>query len=853
MKPAANRTVLKPMNPSYSSSAAVGPFKRVVVGLVLSSFVASSFAQIPGLGANPLQALQALQGGGVNLGAGAASAFGGLGGTSLQGPLSINNVDNSLTTEQDLAGANQPTERPRPLRKPSEFERFVLSATGKAIQPYGSALFVSRNSIGQPNPAVPGDYVLAPGDEVRVNVWGPITINYKAVLGKSGEVSIPRIGTFNLAGVKLSELENHLRAEVARYYTNFNLSATVGKLRGIQVYVVGQAAAPGLYTVGALSSLVSAVFEVAEPGPEGSYRNIQLRRNNQVVVQFDLYDFIARGDSSKDARLVAGDVIVINPAGARVAVVGGVDSPAIFELKPQGETLDSVLNLAGFGRATVDTRTVKLERINRGDANTPRSIMDVPVAAMAATTLLADGDVVTVNAARPSFANAVTLRGNVAMPMRHAFKDGMRISDLIPDRSALISLDYYRRKNALVQRYSDTEKAEDRKQEAQLTEAALRSQAKITAADKPALQEAAARGAQNMATAPAVPASKTDAPELAVQNRVTEERLNNDVRNMLDEINWDYAVVERMDSTEIRARLIPFNLGKALANPGSVDNVGLQPGDVVSIFSVKDFTVPKARKSAFVRLVGEVNNPGVYQVEPGETLRDAVRKAGGFTRDAYVFGGELRRESTRADQEKRYQEALNRIERDIQRAAAFGAAAALSAEDATARRVQTEANARLLERLRSVKPTGRVILTLGPDARNISDLPNIALEDGDSFVIPPRPLTVNVFGAVFGEGAFLHNPGDSVGSFIERAGGPVKAADAGSTFVIRPNGSVISARQGLLSWVGNVGGRNAVPGDTIFVPEDYERIPTLRLLRDVSLVFGQLGLGVAALRSITRD
>lgn len=753
---------------------------------------------------------------------------------------SVGSSGSSAQAQQNATGR-----QPRIQSVPSAFEKFVVAATGRVVKPFGSSLFGARSFAPQSQTAVTGDYVLAPGDEVLVYAWGGINLNYRAVVDKAGQINIPRVGAFTVAGIRSADLESTLKSHIGRYFTNFQLSASVSQVRGLQVYVVGQAVAPGTYTVPGTSTLVSAVFEVAEPGPNGTMRRIQLKRGNQLVTEIDLYEFLLYGDSGRDVRLISGDVIVIPPAGPRVAVVGSVDTPAIYEVKDAQRSLDDVLRMAGAFRALADTSRVQLERIQPHDVNAPRTVLQVPLASMGKTTLLSDGDLITVLEGRPAFANAVTLRGSVAYPLRHAFVPGMKVRDLIPDKAALVTFDYYRRTNALVQRLDDEGRIRERTLET--------------------FMQDERRTGYRMPDSDSLPShKKNDDPRtgqfagsnaLLLKDALTSgqsQRPSTEVRNRLDEINWDYAVVERMDVDNIKPTLLPFNLGKALSEPDGTDNLALKPGDVVTVFSVRDLPVPKSKRSAFVRVSGEVKAPGVYAIAPGETLRDAVRKAGGFTADAFVFGSELKRESTRVDQEMRYAETLNQIEKDLSRSATVTTAGALSAEDAAARQAQIESQRRFLERLRTIKPSGRVVLSLADEARQLSDLPNLPMEDGDVFDVPARPATVNVFGSVFGEGAYLYRSGNTIGDMIAQAGGSVRTADPGSTFVIRPNGTVISARQGGFNWLGGIGNRQALPGDTIVVPEDYERVPNLRFFKDIATVFGQFGIGVAAIRAINR-
>jgi len=221
-------------------------------------------------------------------------------------------------------------------------------------------------------------------------------------------------------------------------------------------------------------------------------------------------------------------------------------------------------------------------------------------------------------------------------------------------------------------------------------------------------------------------------------------------------------------------------------------------------------------------------------------------RAGGVTPNAYLFGAALTRESTRRSQEERLKQALDQLEQDVQRAAATRAQNTVSQEDAAALRQETEAQRALVARLRTVRPTGRIVLELPEDA-TLADLPDMALEDGDRLHIPPRPSMVTVFGTVFNESSFIYKPEKDVADYLAQAGGPRKEADERSIYVLRADGSVASRTQGFFSSLNHV---RVMPGDTIIVPEDFQRTTWTKDLRDWTQIFYQFGLGAAALKVI---
>jgi len=339
-----------------------------------------------------------------------------------------------------------------PPPKPSEFQKFVEAATGRMLPVFGSNFFADPATAQEPldNVPVSADYVVGPGDELIIRAWGSIDADMRVTVDRNGQINLPKVGSFNVAGVRASDIERHLRAQIGRVYTNFNLNVTLGHLRGLKVFVVGPAQRPGVYTLPSQSTILSAVAAAGGPGANGSMRKIGLRRDGKVISELDVYDFLVQGDKSHDLQLAAGDVVVFGPVGPRVALTGALETPAIFELKAADEPLRDVLRYAGGVPVLANPHRVQLERIDPSK-RAARFVEDFKLDADGLQKPLRDGDIMTLLEISPQFANAVTLRGHVAQPLRYPYTPGMRIRDLIPDPAALVSPDFYRRKNLLVQ------------------------------------------------------------------------------------------------------------------------------------------------------------------------------------------------------------------------------------------------------------------------------------------------------------------------------------------------------------------------------------------------------------------
>ncbi len=689
--------------------------------------------------------------------------------------------------------------RPPPAARPApnQFQRFVQETIGRLLPIYGSELFQQAQAYSADSalPA-PADYLLGVGDEVRIQVWGAVDYAGSHVIDRNGQISLPRVGVVSLAGVALPELESVLRARLSRVFVNFSLSASMGKMRSIQVYVVGQAQQPGTYQLSSLSTLINAVFASGGPNPNGSMRNIQLRRGGQTLTTLDLYDFIGKGEKGRDLMLQTGDVIVIAPAGPRVAITGALDQTAIYELKPSGSSLGEILGQGGALPALADPRKALLERI-LNERTPPRQVMDITLDALGMQTALRDGDVLTVLPISPAFANAVTLQGTVAQSLRYRWFEGMRLLDLLPDREALITPGYHSRKNLLVQN----------------------------------LQTPLAGG-----------------------------KLVERVRGLADEINWDYAVIERMDKERLSTRVLPFNLGRLVLGQDASQNLPLLPGDVVTIFSHNDLRLPVNRRTRLVRLEGEVAAPGIYQSEPGETIQQLIARVGGLTPQAYLFGLEFTRETVRQRQQENLDALIRRLEAQAQSQAtsqasnASGERAAQVQATMAAQQAQQAQLRSQIERLREVKSNGRVALELDPKAKDLAALPALPLEDGDRIVVPASPGFVAAMGSVNNENVFIHRPGKTVGEVIKSAG-LTEDAELDQAFLLRADGSIVARRdRGGFFGSGRFEAVELMPGDTVVVPAMMDRESRynflIRAAKDWTQILSNFGIGVAALKTL---
>ena len=724
----------------------------------------------------------------------------------------------------------------RPADEPTEFQLLVSQTLGRTLPIFGDDIFSNPASTFTPvaDAQVTPDYVIGSGDEIRISATGQLNQQGTFRVDRAGTISIPDVGTLTVAGLRFSDLKPFLSQQIGRVYRNFELNVTLGQLRSIQIYILGQARQPGAYTVSSLSTLVNAIFVSGGIRPQGSLRHIELRRGDRAVTTLDLYDLLLRGDKSKDVPLQPGDTIFIPTAGPQIAITGSVTNPAIYELL--GPTsLDRAIQLANGLTSTANATSIRVESVSGG---TERAIENVS-AQTNGSMVVRGGDIVTVQAISDQFKDAVTLRGNVANPGRYGWHPGMRVSDLIPDRASLITRNYYRSRNVLGQQAANFQPA----QTVQATQGrvavstAPAANAQPGASTATGANTAPGRGEQPTPTTTDTASSNaggTTVGDALTQNNGTFSSTNELILSAPD-VDLAYAVVERLDPANLSTSLIPFNLGAVLNHTDPSQNLPLEPGDVVTIFSKADIRVPQSQQTRYVRLEGEFVAAGVYSVYPGETLRQLVMRAGGLTSDAYLYASEFTRQSTRRVEQQRLREYADSLDARISSESSRQIAQSIDPASTAQTANITAENARAaVARLRAIQPSGRIVLKLSPTSSGIDSVPDLALEDGDRFIVPRQPSTVNVAGEVYNASAFLYEPNLQVRNYVRDAGGPSRDADDKRIFVIRADGSVVSKQYS------NVSKASSLPGDTVVVPPQLTRRNLLRDIVAISSIAGQV-------------
>lgn len=346
----------------------------------------------------------------------------------------------------------QPSATPVPMEPPSPIEAAFRNLTTvrapagvgdvpTGLNQFGYSLFAGTVSTFAPVEDVPvgPDYVLGPGDDLRIYIWGALENALVQTVDRNGQIYLPNVGPLRVWGLTFTQADRVIREELSRYFRGFQTSVTMGRLRTIRIYVVGEVRQPGSFTISSLSTVTNGLFAAGGPLKLGSLRNIQLKRNQHTIGTLDLYDFLLSGDKTRDFRLESGDTIFVPPIGPVAAITGEVKRPAIYELR--GPTrISDLIEMAG---GLTPQSYLKRVQVIRAKPNAEREVMDLDLTVLQGdgdspmNIELRNGDLVKIYPTDPRIYNTITLAGSVKHPGDYELKSGMRISQLLPIGSLL--------------------------------------------------------------------------------------------------------------------------------------------------------------------------------------------------------------------------------------------------------------------------------------------------------------------------------------------------------------------------------------------------------------------------------
>jgi protein involved in polysaccharide export with SLBB domain len=723
-----------------------------------------------------------------------------------------------------------------------------------ALKPFGYDLFDRQISTFAPatDVPVPASYVIGPGDELDLELYGSKNKTFRLTVARDGRVSVPELGPINVAGQTFESAKALIESRIERGMIGVHASVTMGDTRSIKVFVLGDAKWPGAYTISGLGTITSALFAAGGVQPIGSLRNIQLKRHGELVRRLDLYDMMIRGDTTDDARLLPDDVIFIPPVGPTVSVDGEVHRPAIYEIRNESSIAD-VVQLAGGFTAEADTAKLALTRI---DANLHRVVLQVDLMAGAAKSqAVRNGDSLRVSRLRPTLDAGVTVQGYVYTPGAFAYRDGMRLSDVlrsVDDLKPNADLHYIliRRELPPDRRVTvlSADLAAALRDPGSAADLPLMARDRITVFDlqssrdrviRPLLDDLKLQSNIGLPEDVVRIDGRANVPgEYPYQAGMTVSDLIRAGGGLSDAAFGGTAELTRYNVVNGESRhteLIRVDLA-ALLRGDPAANLTLEPFDSLSIKEVQQWTDQET-----ITLRGQVKYPGRYSVKPGETLKSVLLRAGGLTQYAFAEGSVFTRLELRDREQKELDMLAARMQNDI----AFVALQASNVPGSQGGAASALAVGQsLISQLRQARAVGRLVINVPRMLRSPIGSPyDVVLRDGDELLVPKYEQEVTVIGEVQTATSHLFRPGLSRDDYIAMSGGETRRADHGRIYVVRADGSVV-AHEGE-RWY-STGNGSIEPGDTIVVPLNAEHMPPLPLWQAVSQILYNVAIAVLA-------
>jgi polysaccharide biosynthesis/export protein len=736
----------------------------------------------------------------------------------------------------------------------------------EALKPFGYDLFEGVPSTFAPvsDIQVPVDYIVGPGDTLDIQLYGNEPSSYELTVGRDGRINFPKLGPIMVSGMTFDAARQTIEQRVAKQLIGSHVSVTMGNLRSIRVFVLGEAEKPGSYTVSGLSTMTNALFVSGGVKKIGSLRNIELKRNGRLITTLDLYDLLLHGDNSGDRQLLPGDVIFIPPIGNIVSVYGAVRRPAIYELKGE-KTVEQGIELAGGLLPDADAKLGQLERILPSRL---REMQNVDLSAAAGrATALENGDKLKVPEIRPTLENSVVLSGYVFRPGQFEYRAGLRLSDVLNSFDELkpeADLHYImiRREVPPEERVEVISADLTRALAAPGTAAdpELRPRDQIIvfnlSAGRARILEPIIKDLELQATPEKpeqvvsidgrvkVPGRYPLEPAMRVSDLIRAGGSLEDSAYRGQAELTRYAVV---DGDIRKSELIEVNLAAIRrGDPGA--DLQLKPYDILVIKSI-----PMWMEPGTIEVAGEVRFPGIYPIHQGETLHSVLERAGGFTDAAFPYGTVFIREELKKREKEQLELLANRLQGDLAALsleAVSGSAASGNAAGGTAAATGLAVGQQLMAQLRETKPVGRLVINIEGVLKGRPGGPgDVLVRNGDKLLVPKKTQEITVLGEVQSPTSHVYQPGLTRADYIAKSGGTTQKADQKRIYVVRANGDVVSGER--TGWFRRSRSVEIRPGDTIVVPLDTERVRALPLWTAVTTIIYNLAIAFLAVHSAT--
>lgn len=705
----------------------------------------------------------------------------------------------------------------------------------RKVEQFGYNLFTrgARDFSQLEDVPINPDYVVGPGDTFTINVWGSANFTHLVTIRRDGSIFIPKIGTIKVWGDTFQQLTKKIEKKLSSFFSGIKVNIAFEEIRQIDVFVVGEVAKPGSYTVPSTSAPINVLFHAGGPTKNGSLRKIQIVRGGQKIADVDLYDFLINGVNNSQ-RLQSQDVILVPVIGEVAAVAGHVKRPAIYEILKETNLFDLIKMAGGLsftgeaGRLELQRVKANRERITK-DFQLPENLRDMDRKQVSKTDLKAmveDGDLIKVFPVQPTIQRTVFLRGHVKRPGAYEFRGGMTIRDLIPSLDTLKEEPY----TEFVQVVRVVPPSDEKQAVFVDLQAALRGDA---AANIP-LQErdqiiVYSKDELNLKEKVEISGRVNRPGTYFYFDGMTLKDLIFMAGNVTQDAYLGNVEIARykVESDQLKLDRIQKNLSETLKGSPEA-NPALAPKDRVFVQGMSNWQMKN-----YVEVAGEVNFPGKYPYLPGERLSSVIERAGGFSKKAFLPGAVFTRVSVREIQQRSLKQQIAQLEESILQEQVRPREGA-KADDLKDMQEASVARRTMLRNLQEAEVTGRMVIKLTELKSFRGSKYDIQLEPDDKLTVPPIPSAVTVMGEVYNPTSIVYNDGQDVQYYLDMAGGPNVNADTDSIFVVRADGSVVSHQQNRGFLLKNFYQMEVERGDTILVPKDISRFSWLATTKDIT-------------------
>ena len=718
------------------------------------------------------------------------------------------------------------------------------------LKPFGFDFFQDQ-SADETNTLehIPADYQVGPGDILEILLFGQRNSSHSLLINRDGIIQFPDVGPINVfeKDRDFLSIKNTINQKIQVTLGNgVQSSITLGVLRSVPVFIVGQVNAPGRYTISPHSSITSAIRKAGGVTEKGSVRTIALMRNGQEVSSLDLYDLLIRGDDSADQKIISGDVIFVPTVGNQVLINGEVNIPALFEIKDK-TTLSSLISMAGGFSPYAYSNKIAIQRNNsfgRYDLRTLDFTADQDF-------LLKGGDIVEVPRTEKRFVDAVQIMGPVEREGYYQWHKGMQLSDLLSEtgfllKDADLSFAYVVRsdevRNLSILKFHPREILSNDSDLPILPEDQIVILSKKSGFDRFQVlkhlnlelkkQTPSGKKAQIVSVSGEVhfPGEFPLAEGMSISDLVMAAGGLTDsaygVGAELTRMNYDQRKYSKVEHIRVESSFYTEN--------NSSEPFILEPYDRLNIKPI-----PLWSTGNFVHLEGEVNFPGSYQIARNESIQSLIDRAGGLTENAFEEGAFFTRENLKVKEQKELERLMNQLQADLATSSldALNSAEVLRSKDA--------ANS-MMKRLESTEPVGRMVIDLASLLKKDSKL-KLQLQDGDKLIIPSYPSSVSVMGEVNFSTSHMFRTGLSRDDYIALSGGTTDNAAENNIFVVKADGSVFSNNTN--RWFESKRISEVEAGDVIVVPIDVKQSRFLEQMSYTSQIIYQMAVAAAAVNS----